>query len=390
MIGRGLAAITALTVIAVACSGSATAPSDQGSIKVGLLVSLTGAGSASAALAIQGATVAVAQANAAHLGGKKQLVLVKADDQSSPDAAGRACSTLVSKDHVVAILGLESTAAITACSRAISAANIPYFAAFPSGEDVCLANVFVFGFTPNQQVSPLIDFLARKQSAWTFYILASDEALARDSFRVAALRIQDGGGTLVGTSYRPPGTVQFGSDIAMIAAAKPDVVLEGLVGDDEIAFQKQFRSDRRVAGIKQASLWLNAATARSIGPPAVGIFVAQDFNPVDTSPATQAWLGALLSKYGDGAIPSSIGAEMYDAALVAVEAIGHAQSTSGEAIATAAAAVSFEGPRGTIQLLPGEHGYATVATHIGRVNPALGIDVMETINAVPPLACKGD
>ena len=81
---------------------------------------------------------------------------------------------------------------------------------------------------------------------------------------------------------------------------------------------------------------------------------------------------------------------MYDAALVAVEAIGHAQSTSGEAIATAAAAVSFEGPRGTIQLLPGEHGYATVATHIGRVNPALGIDVVEIINAVPPLACKGD
>lgn len=386
----GLAALAALIVIAVACSGPATVPGGQSSVKVGLVLSLTGPASATAALAIQGATVAVAQANTAHLPGKKQLVLVKADDQSDPEGAGPACSRLVSNDHVVAIVGLESTAAINACSRAISAANIPYFAAVPAGQDVCLANVFVFGFTPNQQVTPLIDFLARKQSAKRFYIVASDLALARDSFRLAALRINDAGAALVGTQYRPAGTVQFGADIAAIAAAKPDVVLVGLVGDDLVAFQKQFRADLRTAGIKQASLWLNTATARSIGPAAAGVFVAQDFNAADTSPATQGWLAALLNKFGDGAVPSSVGAEVYDAALFAATAIGHAQSTSGEAIATAAAAVSIDGPRGTIQLVPGEHGYATVATHIGRVNAALGIDDVEVDNLVPPLACKGD
>lgn len=386
---RDLAAIATL-VIAVACSGPATATSDQSSVKVGLVLSLTGPASATAALAIQGATVAVAQANTAHLEGNKPLVLVKADDESTADGAGRACSHLVSNDHVVAIVGLESTAAINACSRAISSANVPYFAALPAGQDVCLTNVFVFGFTPNQQVTPLIDFLARKQSARKFYILATDQAVAHDSFRVAALRIQDAGGSLVGTTYRPAGTVQFGADIATIAAAKPDVLLTGLAADDEVAFQKQFRSDPRVAGIKQASLWLNTATARFIGPAAVGVFVAQDFNSADTSPPTQAWLAALLSKFGDGAVPSSIGAEVYDATLFAATAIGNAQSTSGEAIATAAAAVSIAGPRGTIQVLPGEHGYATVSTHIGRVNPALGIDDVEVDNLVSPLACKGD
>jgi branched-chain amino acid transport system substrate-binding protein len=387
---RGLAALSALIVIAVACSGAATAPSDQASVRVGLVVSLTGPASSTAALGIQGATVAVAQANAAHLGGKKQLVLAKADDESGPDGAGRACSRLVSNDHVVAIVGLESTASLNACSRAIAAGNIPYFAALPSGQDVCLANVFVFGFTPNQQVTPLIDFLARTQSAKTFYILATDQPPAQDSFRLAALRIQAAGGALVGTVYRPAGTVQFESDIGMIAAAKPDVVLTGLAADDEVAFQRQFRSDRRMAGIEQASLFLSTATARSIGAAAVGVFVSQDFNSADTSPATQAWLAALLSKFGDGAIPSAIGAEVYDATLFAAMAISHAQSTSGEAIATAAAAVSIAGPRGTIQLLPGEHGYATVSTHIGRVNPALGIDDLEVSNLVSPLACKGD
>src|ERR1700731_1944495 len=95
----GSAALAALIVIAVACSGPATAPGGQSSVKVGLVVSLTGPASATAALALQGATVAVAQANAAHQPGKKQLVLVKADDQSGPDGAGPACSRLVSNDH---------------------------------------------------------------------------------------------------------------------------------------------------------------------------------------------------------------------------------------------------------------------------------------------------
>ncbi len=394
MISRGpghlLAATLVLMISAGACSGSpATASSDQASVNIGLVVSLTGSSSATAEPAVQGAVVALAQANAEHLAGNRQVRFLEANDASSPGAAGRACSQLVTQDHVAAIVGFESTAALGACNQAASAAHIPYFAAIPSGADLCYPNVFVFSFTPNQQVTPLIDFLFRKQSAKTFYILATDNPLARSSARLAALRIHDNGDVLLGTFFLPPKTLKYGSEIARIAAAKPDVVVDGLVGEDQIAYHLQFRSNPRVAGIKEASLQLDAATARSIGPAAVGVFVAQDYNSADTSPAAQAWLTALMKKFGDGAVPSSFGAEMYDATLFMAMAMGHAQNTSGEAIASAASTVSFEGPRGPIQLVSGAHGYATVSAHIGRVNSTYGIDQVDVSSAVNPLACQG-
>ena len=380
----------ALVLAASACSsGPGAASGDQGVLNIGLVVSLTGIYSATAGLELQGATVALAKANADHLAGNSQLRFVRVDDGSSPDTARRACSQLVGQDHVAAIVGFESAIALDACNRAAMAKQIPYFAGVPSGSDVCYSNVFVFGFTPNQQVTPLIEYLAHRQAARTFYVVATDSRLARGSVGLAALRIRESGGVLLGTIYRPLKTVDFRSDIAKIAAAKPDVVLDGLVGNALTIYHRQFQTDPRTARVKQASLWLNTATAQAIGPQAVGIFVAQDYNSSDGSSATQAWLAALMKKYGDGAFPSASGAEIYDATLFMAEAVGHAQSTSGAAIASAAGAVSIVGPRGPVKLASGSSGYATVSAHIGRVNARYAIDQVDVIGPVDPLACLG-
>jgi branched-chain amino acid transport system substrate-binding protein len=379
---------TALAVAAPACVfGSSPAPTDLTYVDVGLVVSLTGADSATAGPAVQGATVALARANADHLAGSRQLRFVRLDDGSSTEVAAKACSDLVLKSHVVAIVGFESAATLDACNRAATPANVPYFAGVPSGTVVCYPNVFVFGFTPNQQVAPLVDYLVHKQSAKTFYIVATDDPLARISAAQAATSIRDDGGLLLGSVYRPARTTDFGPDIAKIAMARPDVVLDGLIGADEVAYHRQFGANPRVGGTKQASLWMDAAAARFIGPTAVGIVVSQDFNSADPSPTTKAWLDALVGKFGDGAVPSSIGAEVYDATMFMASAIDRAQSTSGAAITSAVSGVSIEGPRGRIQIAQDAHGYATVSAHIGRVNAASVIDVVDITGPLQPMAC---
>ena len=387
-LGYRLAAALVAALAAPACAfGSSPAPTDQNYVDVGLVVALTGASSATAGPAVQGATVALARANADHLAGSRQLRFVRVDDGSTAEVAAKACSDLVLKDHVVAIVGFESGATLDACNRAATPAGVPYFAGVPSGAAACYPNVFVFGFTPNQQVVPLIDYLVHKQSAKTFYIVATDDPLARSSVAQAAASIRDDGGLLLGSVYRAMQTTDFGPDIAKIVAAKPDVVLDGLIGADQIAYHRQFGANPRVAGTKQASLWLDASAARSIGPTAPGIVVSQDFNSADSSPATKAWLAALIGKFGDGAIPSSIGAEVYDATLFMASAIDRAQSTSGAAITSAVSGVSIEGPRGRIQVAQDAHGYATVSAHIGRVNAAYVIDVVDVTGPLQPMAC---
>jgi ABC-type branched-subunit amino acid transport system substrate-binding protein len=377
-----------LVAVVSGCSGqTATPPRTQGAVKVGLVVSLTGAASPSAELAIQGATVAVAQAGA-QAGANRVIQLIQADDKSTASGAASACSKLVSNDHVVAIVGFESAAGVTACGKAVAGAKVPYFAGLGPGVEPCAPNAFAFGFTPNQQVAPLVDFLRSKQAARTFYVLAADDAWGQSSAAVAAARVREGGGTVVGSQLVAPNTTDFTSQLATVAAARPDAVIEAVDGEEEGAFDRQLRADPRTAEIKVASLWLDATRARSVGPATVGLFVAQDYNQSDPSPGTRTWLSALLARYGDGAIPSATGAEVFDATLVMATAVRLGSDISGDAISRAAIDVAIVGPRGPVQLAHGAHGYATVPAHIGRVNKAYGVDLLEVSDPVAPLACQ--
>src|SRR5258708_29964362 len=226
-----------MAVVSGCSSQTAPVPPTQGTVKVGLVVSLTGAASPTAELAIQGATVALAQAKG-QLGANRAIQIVQGDDKSTPSGAGSACTRLLNNDHVVAIIGFESAAGVAACSKAVAGANVPYFAGLSPGVEPCSPNVFAFGFTPNQQVTPLVDFLQRKQSARTFYVVAADDAWGRSSPAIAAAGIRAGGGTVLGSQLIQPHTADFTSQIAIVAAAKPDTLIDALEADDEVAFEQ--------------------------------------------------------------------------------------------------------------------------------------------------------
>jgi len=350
---------------ASACAfGSSPAPTEQSYVDVGLVVSLTGANSATAGPAVQGATVALARANADHLAGSRQLRFVRVDDSSRSEIAAKACSDLVLKDHVVAIVGFESGATLDACNRAAAPAGVPYFAGVPSGTVVCYPNVFVFGFTPNQQVVPLIDYLVHKQLAKTFYIVATDDPLARSSAAQAVASIQGDGGVLLGSVYHPAQTTDFGPDIAKITAGKPDVVLDAIIEPDQVAYHRQLGADPRAARTKQASLRVDAAVARSIGPTSVGLLVSRHRFHCHLAQARQ--------KSADQRQKSA----------------GQRSAGGGsQAVISGASGVSIEGPRGHIQVAPDAHGYATVSAHIGRVNASYVIDVVDVSGPLAPMAC---
>jgi ABC-type branched-subunit amino acid transport system substrate-binding protein len=126
--------------------------------------------------------------------------------QETPAGAAGACSSVGSKGNVVVIIGFESAAGVAACSKAIATANVAYFAGLSPGAEPCTPNVFAFGFTPNQQVTPLIVFLQRKESARTFYVLAAGDAWGQSFAAIAAAAIGGGGGIVVGSQLIQPKT----------------------------------------------------------------------------------------------------------------------------------------------------------------------------------------
>jgi branched-chain amino acid transport system substrate-binding protein len=295
------------------------------------------------------------------------------------------CTQLVTQDQVVAIVGSENTPSRAACETAIQSQNLPYFAGNGTGGNVCYSNMFFFGIAPNQQVVPLVDYLTLKQSLKKYYILASDYAPPKGSVAIAAKQVPADGGTIIATTYEPLNTTQFSSDVAKIAAAQPDVVLSGLVGNDQIPYHKQLGDDPRTKAFKQASFQMNEAIAKAVGSEAVGVYVADDYITGDPSAANKAWVAAMNKKYGSRAQPSFFAAETYDAALYMAAAMKKAGSTDGKAVIAAVTKVSIDSERGHVVVKDGSHGYATLAAHIGQVNKDFGIDEISSTPPVDPV-----
>ena len=102
----------------------------------------------------------------------------------------------------------------------------------------------ISGAAPNQQIIPAV--------RWTFdnlghrfYLVGSDYVFPRAANAVITDQIKALGGSIVGEDYIPLGQAQDQDVVARITAAHPDVILNTINGDTNIAF---FRS-LRAAGI---------------------------------------------------------------------------------------------------------------------------------------------
>jgi branched-chain amino acid transport system substrate-binding protein len=351
-------------LMANACATPPNPDSDDRPYRVGMVLALSGTGSVFADAARQGAELGIDHLNTTNAAGRPFSMII-VDDATDPRTAADVCNRLVTQEKVDAIVGCESTPARLACNQAAGRAGIPYIAASASGGDICLPNLFQVGIVPSQQVDALVDYLI-KEGAKSFYLFGSDYSSPKASFDRAKSYVESRGGTIAGTSYEPLGTSDFSADIAKIAAANPDVVLDAIVGSDGIAFIKQFKSDPRTAKIKLASLEMKASTARAIGPPVEGTIVPSDYFPSIQSPANDAFLAAMRQKFGDAAQPSESAVLTYDAMNLLAAAVREANSTEGQKVIQSLARISFDGPRGRISFDNGTH-YATLTIFVGIV-----------------------
>ncbi|NOT63664.1 MAG: ABC transporter substrate-binding protein, partial [Acidobacteria bacterium] len=231
--------LTALTAFA-GCRGNTNNDANQ-PYKIGFVMALSGAGSVFADAARQGMELAIEQVNATNSAGRRVEITI-VDDATDPRTASEVCNRLVTQERVNAIIGYENTPSRVACNQAAQRAGIPYVASSMSGGDLCIPNLFQVGMVPSQQVTAMADYLL-KSGAKKFYYVGSDYSSPKASFEIAKSYLKSKGAEIVGVSFEPVGATDFAADIAKIAAANPDVVIESIAAADEIPFFKQFRTD---------------------------------------------------------------------------------------------------------------------------------------------------
>ena len=114
------------------------------SVKIGFNVPLTGFAAADGKSALNGAKLAVKQANQAGGINGKMIELVVYDDQASPKQAIPISNKLIEKDKVVAAISGSYSGATRAAAGVFQSAEIPYISAYAVHPEITKAGNYVF------------------------------------------------------------------------------------------------------------------------------------------------------------------------------------------------------------------------------------------------------
>ena len=114
------------------------------SVKIGFNVPLTGFAAADGKSALNGAKLAVKQANQAGGINGKMIELVIYDDQASPKQAVPISNKLIEKDKVVAAISGSYSGATRAAAGVFQSAEIPYISAYAVHPEITKAGNYIF------------------------------------------------------------------------------------------------------------------------------------------------------------------------------------------------------------------------------------------------------
>ncbi|MCW5621056.1 MAG: substrate-binding protein [Burkholderiales bacterium] len=351
-------------------------------IKIGVPVGLSGANSVVAPSVVQSAELAVEEINAA--GGilGRQVVLEVADDGSGAAGAQKAFDSLIFQKKVDALISMETSAARNAGLPIVSRGRVPFiYTSLYEGRS-CNRYLYCNAPVPEQMVAPIVDHFMAKNSAKTFFLVGSDYAFGRGMLAFTRQYIEKKGGKVVGDEYAPMDATDWTPIISKIRAANPDaIVMSTAGGAPNVTLTKQYKASGMKALI--GNLSVDEGTAKSMGKDAEGIFITASYlTTLDSSKAKQ-FMAAMQKKFGTNLkTPNDLSVPQYDAIYLYKLAVEKAGSTKADDVVKALSTVSYDGPRGVIQMNKQRH--APLNMYLGQVQADGSVKVMETFTNVDP------
>lgn len=334
------AALTAAALLSACSQGGAGQGSTQasGPITIGMSLPMTGPVADVSKSGYQGYELWADQVNAA--GGLlgRQVKLDMLDNGFNPNQVGTDYTRLIAQDHVDLLFGTFSSLLNAPASAIAERQKMLYIE--PSGG---AQSLFDRGFTylffaqpgtsanlPDNFVSYIESLPASERPATAAYVTQDDPSAspAVDAFKAkfAALGIK----TVYSQTY-DPSTTQFDSIASSVAAAKPDMIIQGAVADDGAQF---VRSLQKLNYNPKFLFQTNAPTDETY-PSAIGtsntqaIFTGASWNAQAKYPGNAEFVSAYTAKFGSA--PTEDAANSYTAGQVlaaAVKAVGRIDQTA--------------------------------------------------------------
>ncbi|MEH1123671.1 ABC transporter substrate-binding protein [Micromonospora sp. CPCC 206061] len=353
-----LAGLLALgvTVAAAGCGGEPEG--SPGTIKVGLLASLSGTYQAIGTDMRDGFQLYL-RTHGGKLGGHP-IELVVADEGDGPPTAVPAATKLVKQDRVSVLTGIVGGGSAAGVYPVLTEAKIPFIGANarPAFKDV--SRVWHTSYL-SQETGASVAQYVRDHVDGSVYAIGPDYQGGHDQLKGFTEAFTKAGGTLANadgkTRFTPfPTTTNFTPYFAQIKASGAKAVYTFYAGTAAIDFVKQYsQSEIKDLPLYAAGFLTEGGVLNAQGPAARGIFSVLNYSPDLDNAENRSFVAAW--KENHDAPPTTYAMASYDAAAVLDKAIGAAgDNPTPESINRAIGQLGqIDSPRGAWQFSKSTH-----------------------------------
>ena len=382
---RILSAAAGTAVLGTSWVGSALAQAKE--FKVGFFIALSGPASLFGPTQRACADLAAEKINKAGGIMGRQVKLIFTDAGGPPAETAKSAVRLMLEDKVDLLIGSHDSATRVANIATITG-KVPYIYSpvYEGGE--CSPNVFCLGETPPQQAQPAIEFLAKEKKLKTFHLIGDDYVWPRKVNEQVKKFVAQAGGKVIGEEYVPFGAPnKFEEAVTRIKGAKPDAVVQTLVGADNVNFNRTFAGFGLDKSIARISLLLEENTLMGIGAEnSANLYSCMGYFANSPAEGAKKFRAEYMAKYGDKAPQlATIGADCYSALNLAKALFGKAGAADAKKLAAASEGLTFTSASGPVTM----HGRQVDKDMYLAECKGTSFEVIKTIKAVKSgTACK--
>ena len=215
-----------------------TSFTEQATIRVGVLHSLSGTMAVSEAPLVDAVQLAIEEINSAGGINNQEITAIVADCRSDPDYCAQQAERLITEENVQVLFGCWTSS----CRKAVKTVveKHQHLLVYPlqyEGMEKS-AHILYTGAAPNQQIIPGTRW-AMEHFGQRLFLVGSDYIFPRTANIIIRDLAHNSSGKIVAEHYLPLGSADVASIIRDIQEKKPDVILNTLNGDSNTHFFSQ-------------------------------------------------------------------------------------------------------------------------------------------------------
>jgi len=340
---------------------------DAATIKVGILHSLTGTMAISEAAVKDATLLAIEELNrrGGVLGRKVEAVV--ADGRSDWPTFAKEAERLITREKVCVVFGCWTSASRKTVKPVFERhKHLLFYPVQYEGLEQS-PHIIYTGAAPNQQIIPAVkwsfDNLGKR-----FFLVASDYVFPRSANEIIKDQAGTLGASIVGEEYILLGSTEVQPVVDKIIEAQPDVILNTINGDTNVAFFAALRkAGITPAKIKTVSFSIAENELQSMGAEQmVGDYAAWNYFQSVSTPENRRFIRSFKKRFGESRVTSDAMEAAYFGVFLWAQAVTESGSTKVAEYRAALADQSFAAPEGLVYIdNRNNHTWKTV--RIGKI-----------------------